>query len=70
MTEVSKEIYPTGPESKKPWFSKTLWVNAIMAFASFFPGVQDLITPDLISVIFLVVNTVLRFTTKKAISIK
>jgi hypothetical protein len=62
-------LYPS-EESKKPWQSKTLWVNTIMAIAAFFPSVSGLVTPEAVGTIFMVVNTVLRFTTSKKISVK
>lgn len=57
-------------DSKKPYQSKTLWINAVMAIASLVPAVKDLVTPDILGVAFFLVNTVLRFTTKSGISIK
>jgi len=57
-------------EVKKPWQSKTLWVNTILAIAGFFPVVKEALTPEAVSMIFMLVNTVLRFTTKSGISIK
>ena len=64
-----KELYPAG-ESKKPWQSKTLWVNTIMAIAAFFPAISGFVTPEAVGTIFMVVNTVLRFTTEKKLSVK
>ena len=69
MTE--ENLYPRGESSpKKAYQSKTLWVNLLMAGASFFPQVQVFLSPDVVSTIFLAVNAVLRFTTKSAITIK
>lgn len=63
-----KDLYPT--ESKKPWQSKTLWVNAAMAVVAFFPSAAGLVTPEAVGTIFMLVNTVLRMTTSKKISMK
>lgn len=68
MSEEKKELYPTG-EVKKPWQSKTLWANLLMAVASFFPQVSGILTPEVLGTIFMVVNTGLRFVTDKKISI-
>lgn len=57
-------------DSKKPYQSKTLWVNLLLAIASFFPQVKDNVTPDLLGSVFLVINTILRFTTKTPIVTK
>jgi hypothetical protein len=64
-----KDLYPVG-ETKKPWQSKTLWVNTIMALAAFFPSISGVVTPEAIGTLFMVVNTILRFTTEKKISVK
>lgn len=64
-----KELYPTNGV-KKPWQSKTLWVNAIMAVAAFFPSAVELISPEAVGTVFLFVNTVLRFATSKKISVE
>lgn len=57
-------------EVKKPWQSKTIWANLIMAVAGFFPSVKDFLTPEVMGVIFLVVNAGLRLVTKTPVSIK
>lgn len=54
-------------ETKKPVHSKTLWINLILAAASFFPQVKDNITPDILGTVFLIANTILRFATKTSI---
>ena len=64
------ELYPAGFEPKKPWQSRTLWVNLLIAGASFIPAVKEFVTPDIISTLFLVANTILRFTTKTGVTIK
>jgi hypothetical protein len=56
--------------TKKPYQSLTLWSNLILAAASFFPIVKELVTPDLLGAIFFVVNTALRFKTNSGISLK
>lgn len=64
MSELYKQ------ESKKPWQSKTLWVNLIVAAAAFFPAIGPYLTPEVLGTVFLVANTVLRFVTKEKLSIK
>jgi len=57
---------------KKPWLSKTLWVNAIVAVGALFaPGASDYIAshPDLVVGVFAVVNMVLRLVSKDKLSI-
>lgn len=61
-----QEIYSQN-EGKKPWKSKTLWANAILAIAAFFPVVNEFITPEGLGTAFAVVNTILRFATKEKI---
>lgn len=58
-------------DSKKPWLSKTLWINLIMAIAAFFPPVQAYVAahPETLLVAFSVVNIILRLVTKGAIQI-
>lgn len=63
-----ENLYPSG-NSKKPWQSKTLWVNLIMASVSFFPAISGLVNPEAVSTIFMVVNTILRFATKDKLSV-
>ena len=60
--------YVTG-DTKKPWQSKTLWVNLIMAVLSFFPAVKDTMQPEYLAAVFAVVNFVLRYVTKSPIQI-
>ncbi|TXH10646.1 MAG: hypothetical protein E6R04_04755 [Spirochaetes bacterium] len=57
-------------DSKKPWQSKTIWINLGMALAAFFPQVQDHVNVDTFGVIFGAVNFLLRLTTKTGVSIK
>lgn len=49
---------------KKPWQSKTLWVNALLSVAAFFPGVAEHVTPEAIGIVFGLANMVLRIITK------
>lgn len=58
-------------QKKKPWQSKTLWVNFIMAAFALFqpewiPYAED---PTNVAVLFTVVNVILRLTTDKKIEI-
>ena len=65
------ELYPGGTEANKPaWQSKTLWINLILASSSFFPALQPFLTPEVLSTIFLVINTGLRFVTKTGVRIR
>lgn len=58
----------TALEESKPWWqSKTLWVNIVMVAAVFFPPIKELLTEEVIVTIMGVVNSILRFFTKKAI---
>lgn len=57
-------------EGKKPWLSKTLWSNFLLAVLSLFvPPVRDffLENPKVLPVIFAGVNFVLRLITKDRI---
>lgn len=62
------ELYQS--DVKKPWESKTLWGNLILAGLNFFPHVQEHVTPEIMSVAFLVLNSLLRMVTKSGISLK
>ncbi len=57
-------------ESKKPYLSKTIWINLILAVAMFFPPVHAYLSasPEAIALLFSLVNIVLRFVTKKEIT--
>ncbi len=48
---------------KSKYKSKTLWFNAIMAVAAFFPQLQAVITVENLAVIYSLGNTILRFKT-------
>jgi hypothetical protein len=57
---------------KKPWLSKTLWLNAIVALGALFaPGVSEYIAaqPDVVVGVFAVVNMILRIVSKDKLSI-
>lgn len=59
-------------EQKKPWQSKTLIVNLIMALgAVFVPAVKEFIVanPETVTFIFAGINAVLRLVTKGRIAI-
>ncbi len=58
-------------ETKKPWFSKTLWTNVVVALAAVFaPGVKEWISanPETLVMIWAGLNAVLRFVTKDKIT--
>lgn len=59
-----------GEETKLAIQSKTLWINLAMSLAAFVPPVQAVLSPEVVSVIFGVVNAVLRFMTTKPITLK
>lgn len=59
-------------DTKKPWLSKTLWVNAIIAVSAIAaPSVSQYIVahPEAVAIGFSVVNIVLRLITKEQITI-
>jgi len=59
-------------ESKKPWLSKTLWINALIGvLAIAYPPASAWIVahPEVATGIFAGINVVLRLITKDAISI-
>jgi len=58
-------------ETKNPLQSKTVWVNAIMAIAAFFPQVQSTLqsNPTILVIGFSLINIALRLITKKEITI-
>lgn len=58
--------------TKKPWLSKTLWVNLILGVsAMFIPGVHDWVLAhgDIVASIFAGLNILLRFITKGSIQL-
>lgn len=59
-------------ESKKPWQSKTIWINLILALAAMLaPQVQVYIAahPEMVAIVFSVVNMILRVVTQGKIQI-
>lgn len=59
-------------EPKKPWLSKTLWVNAIVAvLAIAAPSAQEYVSahPEVVMVGFSIINIILRAVTKLEIKI-
>lgn len=54
---------------KKPWQSKTLIANALIAIVAFFPGLQNTFSPELIAQVLVVLNVVLRLVTKDKIGL-
>ena len=44
--------------------SKTVWINLILAVVSFFPGVKETVSEDVLLQVFAVLNIVLRLVTK------
>lgn len=53
--------------AKKPWQSKTVWINVIMAVVAFFPeklGVGEILNEGNLLLIASVVNVILRAVTK------
>jgi len=58
-------------ESKAFYLSKTFWTNLIMGVVAVaIPQVKEVLTPEVISSIFVVVNIILRFVSSKQITLK
>lgn len=59
-------------EKKKPWLSKTILLNAVMAVVAFFPVAQAWVSanPQVFVFGFAAVNFVLRLVTKDKISLQ
>lgn len=55
--------------SKKPWKSKTIIANLIVAVVAFFPGVQESVSPEVVAQALVVINIVLRMVTKDKIGL-
>lgn len=57
--------------TKAPWQSKTIWSNAIIALAAFYPPAQVWVAmhPELFSLGLAGLNLLLRFITSKGISV-
>lgn len=62
--------YPAPVTTTKPWLSKTIIANVVMAVAAFFPTVNAHLTPETLATVFTVVNIILRSVTKTGLSIK
>ena len=56
-------------ESKKPWKSKTILANLVVAVVAFFPSVQESVSPEIVAQALVVINIVLRMITKDKISL-
>ena len=59
-------------DPKKPWYSKTVWVNLVMALVAFVPGAEDWVAhnPQAAVVVGVVVNLFLRAITKQPVSLQ
>lgn len=60
-------------ETKKPWQSKTIWVNVIMAIVPVLPGpVHEFLrdNPDVILSAFAIVNVLLRAITHGKVTLQ
>ena len=56
-------------DSKPLLKSKTLWVNAIVAIAAFFPSISASVSPDVLLQVFAGINIVLRLVSKDKVVI-
>jgi hypothetical protein len=56
--------------SKKPWKSKTIIANALVAILAFFPSVQASVSPEHIAQGLVVLNVILRLVTKERIGLE
>lgn len=59
-------------EAKKPWLSKTVWLNVVSALAVFIPGASEWIAahPDMMISLLSLANVVLRLVSKDAVNLK
>ena len=61
-------------ETKKPFMSKTLWTNFVLAIsavlAAKWPEVAEVVTVENVALLFSFVNMVLRSVTKEQLSFK
>lgn len=55
---------------KKPYLSKTLWVNFLMSVVAFFPNFQEFVSADKLMMIMGVLNMGLRIVTKDKIGLE
>jgi uncharacterized membrane protein YqaE (UPF0057 family) len=58
-------------ETKKPYLSKTIWTNVILALAAFIPGAQEWIQGNeaVVLAFWAVINIILRLLTKDKIQV-
>ena len=59
-------------ENKKPWLSKTLWINAVIAIGALaYPPVAEYVSshPDLVLTAMAALNIVLRLVSKDKITL-
>lgn len=60
-------------DTKKPWFSKTLWANLVMAvLAITVPGAHEwaVANPEMMAMGFAAVNAILRLATKDKLQLR
>jgi uncharacterized membrane protein YqaE (UPF0057 family) len=57
-------------KSKKPWKSKTVWINLILAVVAFIPAVAQHVTHEVLLQVFAFVNVVLRLMSKDELTLK
>jgi hypothetical protein len=58
--------------TKKPWQSKTLWINLLLAIAAIaFPPAAEFIknSPEIVGAVFAGINVLLRLVSKDAIQL-
>ena len=62
-------VLPTVP--KKPWMSKTIWVNMILAMvaiiSAWVPQVGTIVSPETVAMVMAMINMILRLVTKDAL---
>ena len=56
-------------EKKKPYLSKTLWLNAVVAVVAFFPNMIEHFSAANVAMFLSVINMVLRMVTKDKIGL-
>lgn len=69
---MADEQLPAPAETKKPWLSKTLWMNALLAGSAFVPSIHGwaVAHTEFVMSAFGVLNMLLRFITKDKISLQ
>lgn len=55
---------------KKPWLSKTIWANFIIAGLAFVPAIAEKVSPEQIVLGLTLVNVILRLVTKEKLSLE